>query len=424
MTDKITMNTQLQDFITQNYNASAPQPKIIESAEGAYFTIDGKKMLNLCSSHYLGLAADDRIKKAVIAAVEMYGIGTGYRTLAGTHALHLELEDKLAKYKGTEAAIILTGGYMANCAAIQSIIGKEDIVISDELNHASIIDAVKISGVKNKYIYRHRDMEHLEEILSTLKSDFSVIASEAKQSQNGIATSPTAPRNDTEGQAYKPKILIVTDGVFSMDGDLAPLPEIVALAEKYGAITMVDDAHGEGVMGKGGRGTVDHFGLNGKVDIEVGTLSKAFSVMGGFITGKKALIDFYKQKARQFMFSNALTIADTAAVLEGVKILQESDKLVKKLWENTNLLKSELEKAGFDIGNSLSPITPVMLGDENKAIEFAAKLYEEGVFATSIRYPMVAKGKLEFASFPQLLTRQKIFNLQWKRLYKWENYLE
>lgn len=383
------MNKQLQDFIGRNYNASAPQPKVIESSEGAYFTIDGKKMLNLCSSHYLGLAADDRIKKAVINAVEQYGIGTGYRTLAGTHKLHLELEEALAKYKGTEAAIILTGGYMANCAAIQSIIGKEDIVISDELNHASIIDAVKISGVKNKYIYRHRDIEHLEEILSSLR-DSRMTGDEGRHSG-------TSPKGEV---IESTKILIVTDGVFSMDGDLAPLPEIVALAEKYGAITMVDDAHGEGVMGKGGRGTVDHFGLNGKVDIEVGTLSKAFSVMGGFITGKKALIDFYKQKARQFMFSNALTIADTAAVLEGVTILQQSDELVTKLWENTKLLKDELKKARFDIGNSLSPITPVMLGDEDKAIEFAAKLYEEGVFATSIRYPMVARGKARIRLIP------------------------
>lgn len=388
------MNSLLSQFIKQNYNPSAPTVPVIESAEGAYLTIDGKKVLNLCSSHYLGLANDERIKKAVVSAVEKYGIGTGYRTLAGTHVLHIELENLLSKFKNAEAAIVLTGGYMANLAAIQTIFGKEDIVISDELNHASIIDAIRVAGIKNKSIYRHRDMADLERILS-------VIASEEKQSQVdsvGIAASSDvrqSPRNDN-----KPKILIVTDGVFSMDGDLAPLPEIVALAQKYGAITMVDDAHGEGVMGKGGRGIVDHFGLSGQIDIEVGTLSKAFSVMGGFITGKKELIDLYKQKARQFLFSNALTIPDTAALIEGVKILTESDTFVKKLWENTHFLKSALKKNGFDIGNSESPITPIMLGDENLAVKFAAELFDEGVFATSIRHPMVAKGKARIRLIP------------------------
>ena len=366
------MNTKLLDFINQNYNTSAPAVRVIESAEGAYLTIDGKKVLNLCSSHYLGLAVDERLKKAAKEAIDVYAIGTGYRTLAGTHVLHVELEKKLAEFKQAEAAIILTGGYMANCAAIQTIFGKDDIVISDELNHASIIDAIRIAGIKNKYIYRHRDMKHLEEILKQIKQDNKSVA----------------------------KILIVTDGVFSMDGDVAPLPEIVTLAQKYGAITMVDDAHGEGVMGHGGRGTADYLGVSGQIDIEVGTLSKAFSVMGGFITGKKELIDLYKQKARQFLFSNALTIPDTAALIEGVSILTESDSLVKKLWENTNFLKSELKKAGLDIGHSESPITPIMLGDEELAVQFAAKLFDEGVFATSIRFPMVARGKARIRLIP------------------------
>lgn len=360
-------------------------PFVIESEEGAYLTIGGKDKLNFCSSHYLGLAVSERLKKAVKEAVDKYGIGTGYRTLAGTHTLHIQLEQALARFKGAEAAILLTGGYMANCAAIQTIIGKEDIVISDELNHASIIDAVRLSGVKNKFIYKHLDMEELEARLK-----------EAVELQK-------TPRSD--GQT--PLILIVTDGVFSMDGDLAPLPEIVKLAKQYGALSMVDDAHGEGVLGKGGRGIVDHYNLHGQVDIEVGTLSKAFSVMGGFITGKKVLIDFYKQKARQFAFSNALTIADTAAILEGVKVLEESDELVKKLWDNTQYIREEFKKLGFDTGNSQTPITPVMLGDENLARQFSARLFELDVFATPIVFPMVAKGKDRIRVIPSAAHSRK-----------------
>lgn len=353
-------------------------PRVIASGEGAYLTIDGRKRLNFCSSHYLGLAVNDRIKKAVFKAVEKYGMGTGYRTLAGTHILHIQLEEALARFKGAEAAILLTGGYMTNCAAIQTIIGKEDIVISDELNHASIIDAVRLSQVKNKFIYKHKDMAELE--------------SRLKEAVNLQKT----PKENKE----TPLILIVTDGVFSMDGDLAPLPEIVKLAKIYGALTMVDDAHGEGVLGKGGRGIVDHYNLHGSVDIEVGTLSKAFSVIGGFITAKKVLIDYYKQKARQFLFSNALTIADTAAVLEGVKILEEGDELVKKLWDNADYIKREFKKSGFDTGQSQTPITPVAIPDEDLAREFSTKLFELGVFATPIVFPMVAKGKARIRVIP------------------------
>lgn len=353
-------------------------PLVIESGEGAYLTINGVKKLNFCSSHYLGLGVEPRVIAAVKKAVDEYGIGTGYRTLAGTHKLHIELEEALARFKEAEAAIVLTGGYMANCTAIQTIIGKEDIVISDELNHASIIDAVRLSQAKNKLIYRHRDTHDLEEKL-----------------KEAVKISET-PKSD--GQ--KPLILIVTDGVFSMDGDLAPLPEIVTLAKKYDVLTMVDDAHGEGVLGTGGRGIVDHFNLHGQIDIEVGTLSKAFSAMGGFITGKKILIDFYKQKARQFLFSNALTIPDTAAALEGVKILEESDERVKKLWDNVKYLKDEFKKLGFDTGHSETPITPVMLGTEDIARQFSAKLFDEDVFATPIVFPMVAKDKARIRVIP------------------------
>lgn len=360
-------------------------PYTIESGQGAYLTINDKKKLNFCSSHYLGLSVDDRLKKAVKEAIEKYGIGTGYRTLAGTHILHVQLEEAIAHFKYAEAAIVLTGGYMANCAAIQTIIGKDDVVISDELNHASIIDAIKLSQVKNKFIYKHRDVVELEARL-----------------QEAVKLQKTPKEN-----GETPIILIVTDGVFSMDGDLAPLPEMVKLAKKYGALTMVDDAHGEGVLGKGGRGIVDHFNLHNQIDIEVGTLSKAFSVMGGFITGKKVLIDFYKQKARQFLFSNALTIADTAAALEGVKILEESDELVRKLWDNTKYLKEEFKKLGFDTGQSFTPITPVVMPSEDLARQFSSKLFEKDVFATPIVFPMVAKDKSRIRVIPSAAHSRK-----------------
>ncbi len=391
-------------------------PRVIQSGQGAYLTIDDKKVLNLCSSHYLGFAENERIKKATIAAVNQYGMGTGYRTLAGNHILHIKLEEAIARFKRAETAVVFTGGYMTNLAAIQTLLGKEDIVISDELNHASIIDAIRISGVKNKFIYRHRDMKHLEEILKGIveSSRFrrDLVPPSARQAVRLAGPPPVTPPTGS------PLMLIVTDGVFSMDGDLAPLPEIVTLAEKYGAITMVDDAHGEGVMGEGGRGTAHHFNLSGKIDIEVGTLSKAFSVMGGFISGKKELIDIYKQKARQFLFSNALTIADTAAALEAVKILSESDAPVKKLWENTQFLKTELKKAGFDIGHSESPITPIMLSDEDLAVKFADALFDEGVFATSIRFPMVPRGKARIRLIPSAAHSREDLEMAMEKIIK------
>ncbi len=352
----------------ESESASFKPPYVIESGQGAYLKINGINKLNFCSSHYLGFAEDQRLKDAVCGAVQKYGVGTGYRTLAGTHTLHLELERAIAEFKGTEAAVVFTSAYMANAAAIQTIMGKDDVVISDELNHASIIDAVRLSQVNNKLIYKHTDTNDLED----------------KLKEASIIIKP---------DGSKPLMLIVTDGVFSMDGDLAPLPEIVRLAKKYGALTMVDDAHGEGVLGKGGRGIVDHFGLVGEIDIEIGSLSKAFSVIGGFIAGKKTLIDYYNLKARQRLFSIALTIPDTAAALEAVNILLESDAPVKKLWENVNYLQKEFKRLGFNTGTSKTPIIPVMIGDEDKAKEFSTRLFEEDVFATPIIFPMVAKGK-------------------------------
>lgn len=361
------------DFYAQIAEAQAAykSPRVITSGQGAFLTIDGQPRLNFCSSHYLGLAVDERVKHAVTASTEKYGVGTGYRTLAGTHELHLQLEQAIAQFKRTEAAVVFSSAYAANAAAIQTLITKEDIVISDELNHASIIDAVRLSGVKQKLVYAHADMADLEAKLRQ--------AAELRKSlkKNG----------------EQPLVLIVTDGVFSMDGDLAPLPKIVELADRYDALTMVDDAHGEGVLGQGGRGIVNHFGLVGKVDIEVGSLSKAFSVMGGFIAGRQVLVDFYNQKARQRLFSVALTIPDTAAALEAVRILQESDDVVRKLWDNVNYLRKGFIELGFNIGHSETPIIPIMLGDESIAREMSAKLFDDGVFATPIVFPMVAKGK-------------------------------
>lgn len=357
---------------------TAKPARVIESGQGSYLKIEGKDKLNLCSSHYLGFPQNPRIKEAIKTVVDVYGLAAGYRTLAGTHSIHLELESTIAKFKGTEAALTFSSAYMANAAAIQTIIGKEDILISDELNHASIIDAVRLSQAKNKFIYKHADPIDLEkklkeasELAKTLKSD-----------------------------GKNPVILIVTDGVFSMDGDLAPLPDIVRLAKEYEVLTMVDDAHGEGVMGNGGRGVVDHFGLVGQVDIEVGSLSKAFSSVGGFIASNKTLIEYYKKNSRQRLFSIALSLADNAAALEAIKILLESDEPVRKLWENTKYIKAEFEKLGFDVGSSKSPITPVMIGDEEKAKEMSNKLYELDVFATPIVFPMVAKGKARIRVIP------------------------
>lgn len=345
--------------------------KTVSSPQGSWLTVNGKKVLNFCSNNYLGLAADKRLIDAAIDAVRDYGVGPGaVRPLSGNLLLHNKAEELLAQFKHAEAAFLLPGGFIANIVAIQTVVGKEDIVISDELNHASIIDAIKIAQVKTKFIYKHNDMKDLERVLKQAKKI-----------------------------PGKHIIMIATDGVFSMDGDIARLPAIVRLAKKYGAITMVDDAHGEGVLG-GGRGIVHHFKLHGQVDIEVGTFSKAFGVLGGVIAGKKELIEYYKQKGRPFLFSTGLTVADTAAIIEAVRLLSRSGSLVKKLWTNAQYLKKRLTKLGFDTGKSETPITPVMLGDENLAKNFSAKLFENGVFATPIKYPMVALGKARIRVMP------------------------
>jgi len=337
--------------------------RTLEGPQGSWLTIGGRKVLNMCSNNYLGFANEPRLKEAAKKAIDEWGVGPGaVRTIAGTLKIHEELEKALAEFKKVEAVLFLQTGFIANQAVIPAIVGAGDAILSDELNHASIIDGVRLSKAE-RYIWKHRDVKDLEEKLKE-------------------ATEKGARRK-----------LIITDGVFSMDGDLAPLPEIVELAEKYDAMVMVDDAHGEGVLGEAGRGIVDHFGLHGRVDIEIGTLSKAFGVVGGYVAGKKELIDYLKQKARPFLFSTPLSPADTAASLEAVKILMESGDRVKKLWDNARYFKENMKKLGFDLGVSETPITPVMLYDAKVATEFSKRLLEEGVFAQAIGYPTVPKGK-------------------------------
>ncbi len=351
---------------------------IIQSTQGAYLTISGKTYLNLCSNNYLGFAGDERLKKASIEAIQKYGVGTAsVRALVGTNELHVELERLLAEFKGTEDAVVLTGGYLANMAAITTTVGKDDVVVSDELNHASIIDAVRLSGVQTKFIYKHADMADLRRQLPAI--------SEAGKGKT---------------------ILFITDGVFSMDGDIAPLAELVEIVEACGGVLMVDDAHGEGVLGKSGRGVVDHMGLHGKVDIEIGTLSKAFGVMGGFICGSKERIGKIRTSGRQFLFTNALSIPDTAGLIEAVKILMASDERVKALWSNTTFLKEAFVQAGCDIGHSQTPIIPLMIGDEALAKKCAQEAMEQGVMATPIVFPMVPQGMARLRIQPSAVHTQ------------------
>ncbi len=333
----------------------------IESAIGPEIQIDGKKLLNFCSNNYLGLANNPEMKKAAIEAIEKYGIGPGaVRTIAGTMTLHRELEEKLAKFKKAEAVITFQTGFVANLAVTPALVGENDLIFSDELNHASIIDGCRLS--KAQVIrFAHADAKDLEVKLKA------------------------APK-------YVKK-LVITDGVFSMDGDIAPLDKIYEVSSKYGAMLMVDDAHGEGVLGNSGRGIVDHFGLHGKVDVEVGTMSKAFGVMGGLAAGKKEVIEWLSQRGRPFLFSSAMTIPDVAACIAAVGLLEKSENLVKKLWENADYLRAGLKKLGFDTGISISPIIPIMLGENKLAQDMSRELFAEGLFAKAIIYPTVPQGK-------------------------------
>jgi glycine C-acetyltransferase len=334
--------------------------RVIESEVSSWFIVDGKKCLNLTSNNYLGFASDKRIVEKVIEYVKKYGIGpAAVRTISGTMSIHIELEKKLSKFKQVEDVILLQSGFMANLSVIPSIVSNEDVIFSDELNHASIIDGCRLSRAEIVR-YKHLDMNDLEDKL--------------KQYSN------------------KRRKLIVSDGVFSMDGDIAPLNELIEIANKYDAILMIDDAHGEGVLGRNGRGIVDHFNAHNKVDIEVGTLSKAFGVIGGFVAGSQRLIEYLKQRARPFLFSSALTVADVAANLAALEIMESSDELVKKLWENKNYFQENLKKMGFNLGTTKTPITPIIVGDEKKAQQFSKELFENNIFVQAIVYPTVPKG--------------------------------
>ncbi len=336
--------------------------RTLGSAQGAWLNVDGKRVLNFCSNNYLGLANHPRLKQAVVDAMQTYGVGPGaVRTIAGTMDLHVQFDRRMAQFKGVEAAISLQSGFTANLAVIPALVGKEDAIVSDELNHASIIDGCRLSGAKILR-YAHCDPEDLNRVLSENRP------------------------------AYR-RILVVTDGVFSMDGDVAPLDKIYEITRDFDAVLMVDDAHGEGVLGRGGRGIVDHFDLHGKVDVEVGTLSKAFGVMGGVVAGDKKIVEWLHQRARPFLFSSAMTVPDVAAGLAAIDLLEESTELVDRLWSNAKFFKAEMRNLGFDTGVSTTPITPVMLGEAPLAQEFSRKLYEAGVFGMAIGFPTVPRGK-------------------------------
>jgi glycine C-acetyltransferase len=335
--------------------------RTLESPQGAWIVVDGRRVLNLCSNNYLGFCNDPVLKEAAKRAIDEYGVGPGaVRTIAGTMKLHLELERKLAEFKGTEAVVSFQSGFCANLATIPALVGREDVIFSDELNHASIIDGCRLSRAEI-IRYAHCDVDDLKAKLQEHRHKFR-------------------------------RALIVTDGVFSMDGDIAPLPEIVKLAREYDAFVMVDDAHGEGVLGKGGRGITDHFGLHGEVDIEVGTLSKAFGVVGGYVAGSYELCEYLRQRGRPFLFSSAVTPADVAACIAAVDILLQSEDRVQRLWENACYFQNGLKGLGFDIGKTQTPITPVMLGEAPLAQEFSKRLFEEGIFAQAIGYPTVPRG--------------------------------
>ena len=336
--------------------------RIIGSPQGAWLVVDGKKVLNFCSNNYLGLANHPKLIAAVKKAVDELGVGpAAVRTIAGTMTLHLELEKRLAAFKGVEAAITFQSGFTANLATIPALVGKEDVIFSDRLNHASIIDGCRLSG--GKIIpYEHCDVASLETVIKENLSQFR-------------------------------RAMVITDGVFSMDGDVAPLDKIYEVAKKYDLLLMVDDAHGEGVLGKGGRGIVDHFGLHGKVDVEIGTMSKAFGVVGGVVAGTPVIVEWLRLRGRPFLFSSAVTVPDAAACIAALDILEASTELVDRLWENAKYFKTEMKKLGFNTGLSTTPITPVMLGEAPLAQQFSRDLFEAGVFAMALGYPTVPQGK-------------------------------
>jgi glycine C-acetyltransferase len=360
VTDKLAwIDKALQELREKNLYTTI---RTIESPQGAWLQVDGRRVLNFCSNNYLGLANDPRLVQAAKEACDRQGVGpAAVRTIAGTLQLHVELEKRLAEFKEAEASILFQSGFSANLGTIPALVGKDDAIFSDELNHASIIDGCRLSRAKT-IRYPHNDAASLRAVLAENRS------------------------------SYK-RALIVTDGVFSMDGDIAPLPDLTDLADTFDCLMMVDDAHGEGVLGHGGRGIVHHFSLQGRVDVEMGTMSKAFGVVGGYVAGKSTIVEWLHQRGRPFLFSSAMTVPDTAACLASVSILEESTELVDRLWQNTRDFKDQMQSLGFDIGRSATPITPIMLKEETLTQEFSQRLFQEGLFATAIAYPTVPMGK-------------------------------
>ncbi len=348
----------IQDLKDKNLFTELP---VLGSEQKNRVVLNGKEVIIMCTNNYLGFANHKRLREAAKKAIDTWGFGAGaVRQIAGTMEIHIQLEEMLAEYKHTQAALVFVAGIAANRGTIQALMGEEDAIISDELNHGSIIDGVRLTKSK-RFVYPHLDMEGLKKVLV-----------EAKDAR---------------------RRLIVTDGVFSMDGDIAPLDRIVELAEEYDAMVMVDDAHGDGVLGKDGRGIVDHFGLEGRVDIDMGTLSKAFGSLGGYIAGRKDLRDYLINTARSFIFTTAHPPSVAAASMEAIRMIQDEPEHLQQLWENTRYFKKAMIDLGFDIGYSQTPITPVMAGESREAMELSRQLFEEGLFAKPIVFPLVAKDK-------------------------------
>lgn len=341
--------------------------RILDDMQAPVCTYDGKKVINLASNNYLGLCDHPRLREAAIQATKKYGVGSGaVRTIAGTMKIHMELEEKIARFKNVEACVVFQSGFTANAGTVSAILGKEDFIISDELNHASIIDGARLSRAKIK-VFRHKDTAHAEELLKEVQNE----------------------------PGHK---LLITDGVFSMDGDIGPVDKLCDLADKYGAIMMVDDAHASGVLGRNGRGSIDHFGCHGRVDIQVGTLSKAIGALGGYVCGSKDLIDYLYHRARPFLFSTSHPPSVAATCIAAFDILENEPERIQRLWDNARYFKEQLGAAGFDIGGkttpaSETPITPIILGDGRLTMDFSRALFDAGVMATGIAFPTVPEGK-------------------------------
>ena len=336
-------------------------PRLLEGPQEPVARYDGKEVVNLCSNNYLGLVNHPTLKEAARRAIDELGVGSGaVRTIAGNMAIHKQVEQELARFKHTEATLLYQSGFTANAGTVAAILGKDDVIISDELNHASIIDGARLSGAAKK-IYPHKDT--------------------------------TAARYLLEESRGVRHVLLISDGVFSMDGDIAPLPELVALAEEFGAIMMVDDAHASGVLGRAGRGTVDHFNLHGRVHVQVGTLSKAFACQGGYVAGSQVLVDFLIHRARPLLFSTSHPPSVTATALAAVRLVQDQPEIIERLWDNTKFFKRGLTQLGFNTGASETPITPVIVGDERLAMDLSDQLFQAGVFALGIAFPTVPRGK-------------------------------